>query len=58
MEHRDDQEMDEYERNAEIKRETDTRDALGPVEGTTAERNAAESALSEEERAGGDKQGR
>ena len=46
------QETDEYERNTEIKRETETRDALGPIEGTTAERNAAESALSEEERAG------
>jgi len=53
-----DQQMDEYERNTEIKRETDTRDALGPIEGTTAERNAAESALSEEERAGEDDQGR
>jgi hypothetical protein len=53
MENRERQ-MDEYERNTEIKRETEVRDALGPIEGTTAERNAAESALSEEERGGED----
>ena len=52
------QQTDEYERNTEIKRETETRDALGPIEGTTAERKAAESALSEEERAGGRDQDR
>lgn len=36
---------DEQERNAEIRRETAVRDALGPIEGTDAERNAAEEAL-------------
>jgi hypothetical protein len=56
MENRERQ-MDEYERNTEIKRETEVRDALGPIEGTTAERNAAESALSEEERGGEDSGG-
>jgi hypothetical protein len=39
---------DEMERDTEIRRETDVRDALGPVEG--AERDAAESALSNDER--------
>src|SRR4051812_43813544 len=43
----------EMEHDAEIRRDTEVRDALGPIEGTTAERNAAESALSPEERAGG-----
>jgi hypothetical protein len=49
MDNRED-EMDGLDRNTAIKRETEVRDALGPIEGTTAERNAAESALSEEER--------
>ena len=40
----------QMERDAEIRRETAVSDALGPVEGTDAERNAAESALSPEER--------
>ncbi len=43
----------QMEHDTEIRRETEVRDALGPIEGTTAERNAAESALSPEERDGG-----
>ena len=42
----------EMERDTEIRRETDISDSLGPVEGTEAERRAAESVLSPEERAG------
>ena len=40
------------ERDTEIRRETAISDALGPVEGTDAERHAAQSALSPEERSG------
>jgi len=42
----------EMERDTEIRRETAISDALGPVEGTEAERHAAQSALSPEERSG------
>jgi hypothetical protein len=42
----------EMERDSEIRRKTSVRDALGPVEDTDAERNAADSALSDRERQG------
>jgi hypothetical protein len=53
MPDRDDNLDEQMERNTEIRRETDIRNALGPVQGTDAERNAAESALSDQERRGG-----
>jgi len=48
--HRNDNLDGEMERDTEIRRETAISDALGPVEGTDAERHAAQSALSPEER--------
>lgn len=48
---------EEMERDAEIRRQTDIRNALGPIEGTDAERNAAESALSDRERAARERSG-
>jgi hypothetical protein len=41
---------EQMERNTEIRRETDVRNALGPIEGTDAERDAAAPAVSDEER--------